>query len=791
MKKLLSITAVFILWMTSAFAGIITVSGYINSNTLWTSNNIYRLSGFVYVSNNATLTIQPGTLIQGEKPTKGSLIITRGAKLIADGTPCQPIVFTSEQPVGSRSYGDWGGLIILGKAPINQAGGTAIIEGGVDDGDGSGVYGGTDANDNSGIIRYVRIEFAGIAFQPNNEINGLTMGGVGAGTIIDYVQVSYSGDDSYEWFGGTVNCKHLIAFRATDDDLDTDNGYKGNVQFVVVLRDPNVADVSGSNGFESDNDATGSTNTPTTRPIFTNVTDVGPLENVSDNINSNYKRGAHLRRDTECSIYNTLILGWPTGLLIDGTTTEANAAANDLQFQNNFLAGNIVDLEVNTGSTFNIQNYFNTQGGNQIFTTASALQLTDPFNLSDPNFLPQPGSPCLSGASFTNPRLNDPFFTQVNYRGAFGLKNDWTKVWANWNPENTTYSGTIDYTPIITAVTTKSTCPNTGAINLTVTGGIAPFKYLYGGGQTTEDLSGIPAGTYTVTVSSGSCNATKTITVASAPIPRPTGLTVNNPTACTITLDWNTVPVAASYKVRYRVTGTTVWTNIPGNITPSEYTFTNLQPNTSYDLAVATVCPGGLKSPFVQKIGSTNNSCALPSNLMATSVTMTQATISWSGACNAISYNLQYRVTGTITYTNVNTTSASATLTGLSPNTTYDYRVRSECGGGNNSSYTAIQTFTTNARLGQSEEDLAIKGISIFPNPANNDVTVEITSETSKIVNVALVNSLGQVVTQIDNLTVEGKISRVIDLTNLSSGIYNVTIYDGENVLSHQLVITK
>ncbi|MFN9325963.1 MAG: hypothetical protein ACK6A5_11335, partial [Flavobacteriales bacterium] len=187
--------------------GTIEVTANITTNTTWTSNNKYLLKGFIYIEDGATLTIQAGTIIKGDKPTKGTLIVKRGGKLIADGTASQPIVFTSNQAAGNRDYGDWGGIIICGRAPHNQPS-DPTIEGGVD-----AQYGGTDPDDNSGILRYVRIEFSGIPFQPNQEINGLTMGAVGRGTILDHIQVSYCGDDSNEWFGGTVNAKHLIALR--------------------------------------------------------------------------------------------------------------------------------------------------------------------------------------------------------------------------------------------------------------------------------------------------------------------------------------------------------------------------------------------------------------------------------------------------------------------------------------------------------------------------------------------------------------------------------------------------
>jgi len=238
----------------------IEISGDITANTKWSSNNKYVLKGFVYVKSPAVLTIEPGTIIRGDKATKGTLIIERGAQIFAVGTQNSPIVFTSNEEKGNRSYGDWGGIIICGRAPINLPGGEGTVEGGT-----NAIYGGTNAADNSGKLKYVRIEFCGIAFQPNQEINGLTMGGVGNGTEIEYVQISYSGDDSYEWFGGNVDARHLIAFRGWDDDFDTDNGYSGRIQFAAAFRDKDIADQSGSNGFESDNDGQGTTATPFTK----------------------------------------------------------------------------------------------------------------------------------------------------------------------------------------------------------------------------------------------------------------------------------------------------------------------------------------------------------------------------------------------------------------------------------------------------------------------------------------------------------------------------------------------
>ncbi len=436
MKKALLLLAFFVVAVMQ-LAAQITVSGDITSDVTWTKNNTYLLSGFVYVTNGAKLTIEPGTVIKGEKGSKGSLIITRGSQIIANGTPAEPIVFTSNE--ASPTYGDWGGLIILGYASTNQVyngvNGLGLIEGGLDPV--KGLYGGGDQaggpkdDDNSGILRYVRVEYAGIAFQPNNEINGITFGGVGNKTTVEYVQVSYANDDAFEWFGGTVNCKYLIAYRALDDDLDCDFGYSGKVQFAFVQRDPAVADVSNSNGFEVDNNASGSGATPKTRPTFSNVTIAGPTGAVA----SDYRRASHLRRNTEIAIFNSVFVGsYPVGLFIDGDSCASHALSGKLIVKNSFYHGMTTPLSTNAsaGVGFNINAWATT---NQISTGTNANDagLIDPFNIDLPNPRPGAGSPVLNYAKFnTDPRIQDPFFTPVSYAGAFGPSGDWTCPWAKW-----------------------------------------------------------------------------------------------------------------------------------------------------------------------------------------------------------------------------------------------------------------------------------------------------------------------------------------------------------------------
>lgn len=417
----------------------ITVSGDITADTKWFANARYFLNGFVYVKNNATLTIEPGTIIKGVSGSKGTLIIERGSKIMAQGTASKPVIFTSDKPAGQRTYGDWGGLVICGKAPTNKhdnGTGVGIAEGGI----GSN-YGGSDANDNSGVLQYVRIEFPGIPLTStsNSEINGLTLYSVGAGTTIDHIQVSFSGDDSYEWFGGTVNCRYLVAFRGWDDDWDTDNGYSGKVQFFVSLRDPAVADQSQSNGFESDNDADGSVTSPFTSAMFVNGSVFGPLATSSTTVNSLYRHAFQLRRGTRLSLYNTVFAGWPYGMYIDGQKGDspAQANANVLQIENCVMAG-MTNNYVSTYLTDSEAWFTSTARNNTVYATNDLLQLNNPFNLTAPNFIPAAGSPLLSGASFTNSRLSNAFFTSVSYRGAFGT-TDWTSGWCNFNPQNTVY----------------------------------------------------------------------------------------------------------------------------------------------------------------------------------------------------------------------------------------------------------------------------------------------------------------------------------------------------------------
>lgn len=419
--------------VTDLGGGVMQVQGSTNQDFTFTSDKKWLVNGFLNVKAPATLTVQAGTIVKGDKDSKGTVIINRGAKIDAVGTASQPIVFTSNQPVGQRSFGDWGGIIIAGNAPVNLPGGEGVVEGGT-----GTLFGGTNVNDNSGKLRFVRIEFSGIPFQPNQEINGLTLGGVGRGTEIDHIQVSYCGDDSYEMFGGSVDVKYIVSFRSWDDDFDMDNGYTGKVQFAVALRDPQIADQSGSNGFEHDNDGQGTTSTPLTSPILSNVSVFGPLATPGTPFNDQHKRAMHLRRNTRTKVFNSVFAGHPTGLLIDGSGCEAAATNGELKVKNCVMAGMTSFFAVASGSSWNCEGFY-TSNDNTTYGTNTELGVVDAFNLLSPNFTLTGSSPLLTGASFADASLSgDSFFEVVSFRGAFGAQN-WTEGWCNWDPQNTPY----------------------------------------------------------------------------------------------------------------------------------------------------------------------------------------------------------------------------------------------------------------------------------------------------------------------------------------------------------------
>ena len=311
-----------------------TLTGNINTTTTLTSDKVWTLKGYVYVTDGAKLIIQPGTTIVSDVAEKGALCIERGSQIIAEGTQSKPIVFTSGRPEGQRTPGDWGGIVILGRAKTNRSS-EPIIEGGI-----GRPYGGTNDSDNSGVMRYVRIEYAGIAALPNSEINALTLGGVGNGTILENIQTVYANDDAFEFFGGTVNGKNLYAFATADDDFDFDFGYTGTITNGIAKRDPQFVDSGDAgNGVECDNDGTGSSAQPYTHPKLFNMILVGP--NTSSAL-ANHNLGLRFRRSTQFTMKNSIVWGWMKG----GLSLESNETAQ-------FVKDGVSIFENNSVGTFN------------------------------------------------------------------------------------------------------------------------------------------------------------------------------------------------------------------------------------------------------------------------------------------------------------------------------------------------------------------------------------------------------------------------------------------------------
>lgn len=325
------------------------LQGTLTQNTNIPAGSTWTLKGYVYVPDGITLTIGEGATIKSDVAEKGALCVERGGKILAEGTSDKPIIFTSGRSEAEKSPGDWGGIIILGRARTNKT--EPTIEGGV-----GRAYGGTDDNDNSGVLRYVRVEYAGIAAFPNSEINAFTFAGVGRGTTVEYCESYYGNDDAFEFFGGTVNCKYLVAVGTADDDYDFDFGYTGTIQYAISKRDPQFVDgVDAANGIECDNDATGSSATPTTKPTLINFTLVGPN---SSSALSNHNLAMRWRRGTSFQVSNSIFFGYMKG----GFSVESDATAQS------FVSG--------TSTMYN--NYISSYDTlNLVKTTSSSLTKTD------------------------------------------------------------------------------------------------------------------------------------------------------------------------------------------------------------------------------------------------------------------------------------------------------------------------------------------------------------------------------------------------------------------------------
>ena len=394
------------------------IRGRFTSSLTLDNQNYWVLRGAVFFQSGTTLTIQPGTRVVGETASLGTLIIDRGARIIANGTAQQPIVFTSDQPIGTRGRGDWGGIIINGRAPIN-------LPGGVGEGEGdTGLYGGNDPNDNSGVLRYVRVEYAGIEFSPENELNGIAFQGVGRGTVVDYVQVKHNKDDGVEFFGGTVDAKHLVLTSIGDDSLDYTFGWTGRVQYAVIQQSGDDAD----NGIEADNNDQNNDLLPRSNPTLFNFTVIGDPDTAEGNESDD---GFEIRAGSAGSYRNFIVMGFKeNGIDFSDPATIAQANAGALSLANGIVFGN---GRLPGTATFDSNSRPLLSNVPSIVTGDPGL--IAPFNHDAPNWRPSSVATLAGGQLGPATPPNDGFFEVTTFVGALSPnpEQDWTVGWTNFD----------------------------------------------------------------------------------------------------------------------------------------------------------------------------------------------------------------------------------------------------------------------------------------------------------------------------------------------------------------------
>ncbi len=786
-------------------ATITTVSTDIITNTTW--SGVVRLNNKVYVKNNATLTIAPGTIIRGDKVTQGTLIVTRGAKIIADATAANPIIFTSNEAVGARNEGDWGGLVILGLAKNNQPGGVANIEGIVPTTDTQ--FGGNFDNDNSGILRYVRVEFAGIALEPNKEVNGITFGSVGNQTIVDYTQVSFSGDDSYEWFGGTVNCKHIIAYRGLDDDFDTDFGYRGKVQFGLAIRDKDMSDAAGdSNSFESDNDAAGSTAQPKTAPIFSNMTLVGPKGNgtIALPIGEKFEKSFRLRRNTATSVFNSLTTGWEKGLSIEGTAVVNNVNGDTLVFGYNTLTNyapntnTIYNAGTGTGAASTSAFYLSFMGpdGNDTTATLAQVNWVNLFTAlgTAPDARLAAGSAVATNGNFMNAKFYSvatPVVATTSYTYCQGATA--TALTANalignslrWYTQPT--GGTFTTTAPVPSTTTAGT-----------------YTYYVSQANVGNDESMRAA----ITVVVNALPATPTIT-ASGSTTFCTGGSVDLTSSAATGNTWSTNATTTTITVSTTGNYTVTVTDANGCVSASTPISVNVSnaPTPTISASSTQACSGDVVTvtasaadSYSWSTGETTQSIQV-SNTASVFVTVTNA-----NACNGVGQSATTNITFTatptaagsfttagnvVTFTNTSTgaasyswdfgdfTNSSATAPAHAYAANGAYTVTLTAINGNCSS---TATFEISIEVGM--EEASALNFTVYPNPASAQVLVAFdnTSEGS----IQILDAMGRTI-YTEKLTAIGSIALPVDVSQLADGTYTIQVINANQVGIKRLVI--
>ena len=400
---------------SSCTDGVCILTGTIVEDMTLTADTQWLLRGMVFFGddeNEAVLTIEPGTVIYGESSTDGALVIRRNSRILAEGTVDAPIVFTSSKSEGTRARGDWGGLIVNGNAPINNGddSGVGFGEGG------TGFYGGNDPADDSGVLSYVRVEFAGTLISPDNELNGIAFQGVGNGTTVDHVQVHMNADDGVEFFGGTVNAKHVLVTGVGDDSLDWTDGWTGNLQFAVLQQ---YDDAAGDNGIEADNNDSVDL-LPRSMPTLSNVTVIGSPDSEKSDF------GMHLKVGTAGHISNTIVAGFNDACLNVDDEATFDQLGTDLTFTNVLLdcAANFEkddqDFDgddANDADPVDLETTFLDGTGNAVDDDGG---LVNPYDLATPDF-----ASTATGAIIPA----DAFFETVDFIGGVGPDDDWTAGW--------------------------------------------------------------------------------------------------------------------------------------------------------------------------------------------------------------------------------------------------------------------------------------------------------------------------------------------------------------------------
>lgn len=786
-----------------------TVSTDITTNTTW--SGVVLLQNKIYVKNNATLTIAPGTIIRGDKLTQGTLIITRGAKLIANASASNPIVFTSNEAVGSRNEGDWGGVVILGLAKNNQPGGVANIEGIVPTTDTQ--FGGNFDTDNSGIIKFVRIEFAGIALEPNKEVNGITFGSVGSGTIVDNVQVSFSGDDSFEWFGGTVNCKHLIAYRGLDDDFDTDFGYRGKVQFFLSIRDKDLFDAPGdSNCFESDNDAAGSTAQPKTMPIFSNGTIVGPKGNgtIALPIGEKFEKAFRLRRNTSTSCFNSIVTGWEKGLSIEGTAVVNNVNGDSLVFAHNYttnFANNtntIYNAGTSGGAASTSAFYTSFWGADGNDSTQSIAQINwvnlfTPLGVT-PDARLATSSVAATGANFTNAKFFSvaaPTTTTASYTYCVGSNATALTAVASLGNTLRWYTQPTGGTYTTTAPTPSTSTAGT-------------FMYYVSQANLNNDES--PRIAMTITVNA--LPATPTIT-ANGPTTFCTGGSVNLTSSASNGNLWSTNATTATISVTTSGSYTVTVTDVNGCSSISTPISVNVSsaPVPTINASATQACEGDVvtitastSDSYLWSTGATTQSIQLTASTPNVNVVTTNA-----NACDGVGASSAINITFTATPTASGTMTLNGNVATFTNTSTGASSYSWDFGDFTNSSatapahayavngaYTVVLTaingncsdtvmFLVDVTVGMNE--LSTSNLSIYPNPANEEVHVTF-EQVAEFMNIELIDATGRVLNnQVSHQMGANLIT--FNVANLSSGFYTVRLTSSNVSETQKLMIQK